>query len=117
MVYENPKPKFEILPEKVMLPNARVKANNLTEGVAESYWDFGDGTVSTEHSPVHEYASPGEYSVKLRVKSLQNCYADTVINPAVVVLGAGFVRFPTAFVTSTTGSNGGWYGEYDKENK
>ena len=116
-VYENPKPKFEILPEKVMLPNARVKANNLTEGVAESYWDFGDGAVSTEHSPVHEYTSPGEYSVKLRVKSLQNCYADTVINPAVVVLGAGFVRFPTAFVPSSTGSNGGLYGEYDKENK
>lgn len=29
------------------------------------YWDFGDGTSSTEMSPVHEYSAIGEYPVTL----------------------------------------------------
>src|SRR5690554_6193291 len=28
-------------------------------------WDFGDGQFSTEESPIHRYASPGEYDVSL----------------------------------------------------
>lgn len=116
-VYDNPKPQFELLPKNVMLPSARVKANNLTEGAAESFWDFGDGHTSTEHSPVHEYTDPGEYTVRLRVKSQQGCEGDTVVSPAVVVQGAGYIRFPSAFVPSTTGPNGGRYSEYDRENK
>lgn len=115
--YESPKPKFEILPAKVMLPTARIKAINQTEGIDESYWEFGDGSTSTENSPVHEYQNAGEYPVRLKVRSLQGCAGDTVVSPAVVVLGEGYLRFPTAFVPSTTGPNGGLYSEYDRENK
>ncbi|MEP7218148.1 MAG: PKD domain-containing protein, partial [Bacteroidota bacterium] len=28
-------------------------------------WDFGDGSISTERSPIHVYARPGDYAVKL----------------------------------------------------
>lgn len=38
--------------------------------VEEYLWDFGDGTTSTESSPVHEYVSPGEYEVVLQVKNI-----------------------------------------------
>jgi PKD repeat protein len=31
------------------------------------YWDFGDGTSSTEQNPVHTYASPGTYPVCLTI--------------------------------------------------
>ena len=31
-------------------------------------WDFGDGTISTDPNPVHEYAAPGTYRVTLRVR-------------------------------------------------
>jgi PKD repeat protein len=31
------------------------------------YWDFGDGTHSTERNPSHTYAEPGVYSVSLTV--------------------------------------------------
>lgn len=31
-------------------------------------WDFGDGTKSTESSPVHKYPNPGKYYVRLAVK-------------------------------------------------
>ena len=33
-------------------------------------WDFGDGITSTEGSPVHAYAIPGEYSVSLTASDL-----------------------------------------------
>ncbi|UOQ75613.1 gliding motility-associated C-terminal domain-containing protein [Hymenobacter sp. 5516J-16] len=30
-------------------------------------WTFGDGTTSTEENPVHTYATPGNYTVTLRI--------------------------------------------------
>ena len=37
---------------------------------AESYyWDFGDGTSSTQQAPVHVYATAGSYNVVLKVNS------------------------------------------------
>ncbi len=40
---------------------------NQTEGVVSYKWDFGDGTTSTEESPVHEYAAKGKYVPTLYV--------------------------------------------------
>jgi hypothetical protein len=57
-------------------PNFTVAANSLiatfnnTSTNAVSYlWDFGDGTSSTEASPVHTYAQPGAYVVKLEASN------------------------------------------------
>lgn len=33
------------------------------------YWEFGDGTNSTEQNPLHTYTSPGRYKVKLKIKT------------------------------------------------
>ena len=30
-------------------------------------WDFGDGSTSTQHHPLHQYATPGAYYVCLTV--------------------------------------------------
>ena len=44
----------------------RVKFTNQSADNAISYeWDFGDGSKSTEESPLHVYASSGTYTVKL----------------------------------------------------
>jgi PKD repeat protein len=32
-------------------------------------WEFGDGTTSAEQTPVHTYAMPGTYTVRLRVSN------------------------------------------------
>ena len=36
-------------------------------------WDFGDGTTSTEEYPVHTYATPGVYTIKLVATDPRTC--------------------------------------------
>lgn len=49
--------------------HGRVKFTNLSSDKAVSYvWDFGDGTTSTDQSPLHTYAKSGYYTVKLTAK-------------------------------------------------
>ncbi|MCX6272403.1 MAG: M4 family metallopeptidase [Bacteroidetes bacterium] len=48
-------------------------------------WDFGDGTTSTLDNPVHEYAAPGQYPVKL--VAYNTCGQDStthLVNVAIV---------------------------------
>lgn len=41
-----------------------------TSILADQYfWDFGDGSTSTEESPVHTWATPGSYNVSLTASS------------------------------------------------
>jgi PKD repeat protein len=39
-------------------------------------WDFGDGSISDEQNPVHQYESPGEYEVELTI-SRPGCWDAT----------------------------------------
>ena len=46
---------------------------------ADSYfWDFGDGSTSTDFNPIHTYLADGNYTVKLIASSI-NCGTDTII--------------------------------------
>ncbi|AJQ92835.1 PKD domain-containing protein [Gynuella sunshinyii] len=47
-------------------------------------WDFGDGQVSTTHSPTHTYAQTGHYNVRLTV-TMNDGETDTVWLPVDVV--------------------------------
>lgn len=50
--------------------------NNLSSPIDSSYsirWDFGDGTVSSDISPVHVYTVPGQYSLSLDIVSPIGC--------------------------------------------
>lgn len=44
-----------------------IQFNNESTGALSYIWDFGDGTFSTEENPVHIFANPGNYTVKLIV--------------------------------------------------
>ena len=43
-----------------------VRFESLARNAKSLAWDFGDGAVSTEENPVHQYEGPGHYTVKLR---------------------------------------------------
>lgn len=49
-----------------------------SQNVISLLWDFGDGALSEENNPVHQYATSGTYTVKLIVNPYTAC-ADTVI--------------------------------------
>lgn len=42
--------------------------NHSSQNVRSLQWDFGDGTTSTEASPLHVYQLPGTYTVSLTVQ-------------------------------------------------
>ena len=54
------------------------------------FWEFGDGTTSTDPTPQHVYASVGNnYTVRLTVQSPFGCSATSTLNvPLVVSTGA-----------------------------
>ena len=50
-------------PLEVAFDSRSIDDGDLVSGT----WDFGDGTTSTETSPIHTYATPGAYTVTLTV--------------------------------------------------
>jgi photosystem II stability/assembly factor-like uncharacterized protein len=51
-----------------------VAFTNTSINASVYWWNFGDGTTSTEQHPVHEYATPGCYMITL--KAYTNCLAN-----------------------------------------
>jgi PKD repeat protein len=53
---------------------------DLSTGEPDSwFWEFGDGNISIEQHPVHQYNSPGVYEVSLTIMN----YADSCIDTSV----------------------------------
>lgn len=44
-----------------------IKFNNISAKTGSYKWDFGDGTTSTEQSPLHKYEVAGQYRVTLTI--------------------------------------------------
>jgi hypothetical protein len=116
-VWVNPVAAFAVLPERVMLPQATVRLFNLSENAYRSIWDLGDGTITTVRDPIHTYKELGEYRITLTVYTEYGCEDTDSRYPAVWVEGAGYIRFPNAFVPSPHGPNGGYYDAVDFANE
>lgn len=117
-VLPNPKVKFTLYPDQVMLPKATIKGQNLTEGDNLAFlWNFGDGEFSTDRSPIHDYMTAGKYTVRLEATNtlLADCKASDTLS--VIVRPAGHLEFPNVFQPSDAGSNGGVYDENDRANE
>jgi PKD repeat protein len=59
--------------------------NNVSLAGQEFYWNFGDGTTSTQTSPSHTYTIPGSYTITLIAVDSSTCnIADTTSTTIVV---------------------------------
>ncbi|MBW3520474.1 PKD domain-containing protein, partial [Flavobacterium sp. NKUCC04_CG] len=67
----------QALPDVVCL-NTPFVINNLSEAnggsqIVSYEWDFGDGNVSRERNPQHQYSRPGIYTISLQVTNECHC--------------------------------------------
>ncbi len=79
-VETHPQPVADYTPEqKPSCDELRVNfINNSTyEPTSKLLWKFGDGSVSSEKSPSHVYALPGDYNTSLRITSPKGCIDST----------------------------------------
>ncbi|HWB28591.1 MAG TPA: PKD domain-containing protein [Chitinophagaceae bacterium] len=54
-----------------------VVKTNVSVVISKYFWDFGDGTSSTDASPVHTYTKEGIYAVKVKIITDGGC-ADSI---------------------------------------
>jgi gliding motility-associated-like protein len=62
----------------------KFKNTSLYPPGSDFLWDFGDGTSSTEVSPVHPYELPGTYQVTLYIVTPAGC-TDSITRPADII--------------------------------
>ena len=77
---EHPIPIAAYDPElNITCEEIRIKFQNksINEAGSTYSWKFGDGGTSTERSPTHVYAAPGEYTTYMQVTSPYGCKDDT----------------------------------------
>jgi gliding motility-associated-like protein len=65
------------------------------------YWDFGDGTNSTETSPYHEYLNLEDYTITLTVTDQYGCMATTSFD----VYPYPDIFIPSSFTPNNDGTN------------
>ncbi|MFN0202068.1 MAG: PKD domain-containing protein [Bacteroidia bacterium] len=65
----------------LLVPNATITFTDETSNSTAWLWDFGDGTTSAEHNPVHTYQTPGEYTVTLTVTNEDGCISHVIRTP------------------------------------
>ncbi|MEI6292095.1 MAG: PKD domain-containing protein [Methanomicrobiales archaeon] len=64
-----PRADFAAMPTSGQLP-LNVQFTDLSKGIPTKWtWNFGDGSVSSERTPVHKYTVPGSYTVSLVVEN------------------------------------------------
>ena len=74
---------FDVSEDTVLLNNGGIVVfTNNSTGTTDFYWDFDDGSSSTDASPWHEYTSEGVYNVSL-IAGSENC--TETINMTIVV--------------------------------
>jgi PKD repeat protein len=107
-VFPRPVARFEISPEKAVIPDDEIRFLNNSSNAISSRWNFGDGSTSEIFEPKHKYNRYGNYAISLIVTSEEGCTDSVTVNDA--FSGSGyFVEMPNAFIPNPDGPSGGFY--------
>ncbi|MEQ9438484.1 MAG: PKD domain-containing protein [Cyclobacteriaceae bacterium] len=104
-VYETPRAYFNLRPEKAFLGEP-IYFVNLSYGAENYYWDFGDGTTSTDSNPEHTYETTGSFDIQLIAESNKGCMDTILVESAVIIEDGGTVQVPNAFTPNQFGPGG-----------
>ncbi|HLP20301.1 MAG TPA: PKD domain-containing protein, partial [Chitinophagales bacterium] len=66
---------------------------NTSTNAVDNFWDFGDGTTSTNVNENHSYNMPGTYTITLIVQDTNRCHPLDTISKDAVLLPNVFVDF------------------------
>jgi hypothetical protein len=73
----------------------KIQLQNKSEGADNYYWDFGNGSSSTEESPIVTYTNDGSYLITLVAANNFGCVDSTFLKYEVLFKG---LYVPNAFV-------------------
>jgi PKD repeat protein len=106
----NPKPvaRFEIRPDKAIIPDDEIHFLNTSVDAIKCKWEFGDGMESDEWEPLHKYDRFSGYNLRLTVWSEHGCADSLTVINAFAGYGS-YIIFPNAFIPNPDGPAGGYY--------
>lgn len=118
-VVDGPVPDITITNGPDLCVNEPLEITDNSYGPIATYdWDFGDGTLSANQLPVHQYANSGPYTITLTLTAIDGCAntqsVDVNVYPipnAEFITGPACVSEPVAFTDQSTVSAGsivGW---------
>jgi len=86
-IIENPEPDFNVFLSEGCPPLNITFSNQSSGGQNLSFlWDFGDGNISTEVNPTHEYIAAGFYDITLSISSNLGCLDDVSFTQILVMV-------------------------------
>ena len=71
-------------------------ATNSLDPVASYLWDFGDGNISTDVSPVHTFNAAGTYPITVIITTLSGCSDTAVMARGIIVNNKPVAKFSAA---------------------
>jgi gliding motility-associated-like protein len=71
-------------PVEMANPASEVFFQDRSQSAISWFWDFGDGSTSTEQNPVYKFKLPGKYIVTLKAKNQGGCEGSISKGPYVV---------------------------------
>lgn len=66
----------------------------VSDSTTSFFWDFGDGTSSTQKDPTHYYAQSGTYTVRLIVSDTSSCNGSDTLMKDLLVLSNSMDTLP-----------------------
>jgi gliding motility-associated-like protein len=84
-----------VIPAKIVAP-ASVQFTNNSKDADTYFWDFGDGTTSTEENPVHVYSSFGKFDVTLTAIQSRAC-STSVMKGQLIISADNKIFIPNTF--------------------
>ncbi len=102
-IYANPSPavSFFAMPDSVIPGGTFVNFVNQSLGASGYYWNLGDGTISTDSMPFHEYNVAGNYVITLIGTNAFGC-PDTITRDLLVTEE---IFVPNVFTPNADGVN------------